>query len=302
MVAGVAILSFSAIFVRLADASPVTVAFFRAAYALPVLFALRAVMRTSQVRTRTQRLLAFAAGIAFAGDLAAWHIAIDLIGAGLATVVGSVHVVTTMLAGWAILSQRPTRLAVLATPVVLIGVVLIAGVGSANAQGEDPVLGVFFGVLTAILYTTYILLLRQSGTLGAAPVESLFDATAGTAFGALLMAPLDPGFSLVPSWPSHGWLILLALGAQVTGWLLINYTLPHIEAWETSLLLVLQPAGTILWAYLIFGEVFSLSQWAGLVMVIAGVTGVTLARARSSSAGGVPSAGPVAAADTSAET
>ncbi|MFC2153788.1 EamA family transporter, partial [Actinomycetota bacterium] len=138
MIAGVAIISFSAIFVRLADVSPVTAAFFRTAYALPVLFALRMVMPTSQVRTRTQRLLAFGAGLAFAGDLVAWHIAIELIGAGLSTVVGSIHVVTTMLAGWVVLSQRPTRLAVLATPVVLIGVVLIAGVGSGDAQGEDP--------------------------------------------------------------------------------------------------------------------------------------------------------------------
>ncbi len=302
MIAGVAIISFSAIFVRLADVSPVTAAFFRVAYALPVLFALRAVMRTSRVRTRKQRLLAFGAGIAFAGDLVAWHIAIELIGAGLATVVGSVHVVTTMLAGWILLSQKPTRLAILATPVVMIGVALIAGVGSADARGEDPVLGVVFGALTAVLYTTYILLLRQAGTVGAAPVESLFDASVGAAVGALLLAPLDSGFSLVPTWPAHGWLILLALGAQVTGWLLINYTLPHIEAWEASLLLVLQPGGTILWAYLIFGEVFSISQWLGLLMVIVGVTTVTLARARSNRpVRGVQSAGPAAAVDVSAE-
>jgi drug/metabolite transporter (DMT)-like permease len=226
--------------------------------------------------------------LAFAADLAAWHVAIELIGAGLATVVGSVHVVTTMVAGWVLLRQRPTSLAVLATPVVLMGIVFISGFGSADAQGEDPVLGVVFGVLTAVLYTSYVLLLRGAGTAGASPVESLLEATAGATVGSLLLAPLDGGFSLVPSWPSHGWLVLLALGAQVIGWLLINYTLPLIEAWETSLLLVLQPAGTILWAYLIFREVFSISQWAGLFMVIVGVTVVTVARARQTQRPGTP--------------
>ena len=281
MVLGVAIISFSAILVRLSEASPITVAFFRAAYALPALWLLGRAMQRSTSRTRAQRLLAFGAGFAFAGDLAAWHVAIELIGAGLATVVGSVHVITTMVAGWLLLKQRPTSLAVMATPVVMIGVVLISGFGSPDAQGEDPVLGVIFGVLTAVLYTTYVLLLRGAGTAGASPVESLFEATAGATVGALLLAPLDGGFSLLPSWPSHGWLVLLALGAQVVGWLLINATLPLIEAWETSMLLVLQPAGTILWAYLIFAEVFSISQWAGLVLVIGGVTVVTLSRARS---------------------
>lgn len=281
MVLGVAIISFSAILVRLSEASPITVAFFRTAYALPVLWLLGKTMRRSGNRTRAQRLLAFGAGFAFAADLAAWHVAIELIGAGLATVVGSVHVVTTMAAGWLLLRQRPTSLAMLATPVVIVGVVLISGFGSADAQGDDPVLGVVFGVLTAVLYTTYVLLLRGAGTAGSSPVESLLEATAGATVGALLLAPLDGAFTLVPSWPSHGWLVLLALGAQVVGWLLINATLPLIEAWETSMLLVLQPAGTILWAYLIFSEVFSISQWAGLVMVIAGVTAVTVARARS---------------------
>jgi drug/metabolite transporter (DMT)-like permease len=287
---GVAIISFSAILVRLSDESPITVAFFRTAYALPVLFVLTFAMRRSGKRTATQRWFAFGAGFAFAADLAAWHVAIELIGAGLATVVGSVHVVTTMGAGWLLLRQRPTSLALLATPVVLVGVVLISGFGSADAQGENPVLGVVFGVLTAVLYTTYVLLLRGAGTAGASPVESLLEATAGAAVGSLLLAPIDGGFSLVPSWPSHGWLLLLALGAQVAGWLLINYTLPLIEAWETSLLLVLQPAGTILWAYLIFREIFSISQWAGLVMVIAGVTVVTVARARDTRSRVSPSA------------
>ena len=31
---------------------------------------------------------------------------------------------------------------------------------------------------------------------------------------------------LVPSWPSHGWLALLALTSQVVGWLLISVSLP----------------------------------------------------------------------------
>lgn len=276
---GVAIISFTAILVKLSDASPLTVAFFRTAYALPILYLLRRVIPAGDTPTRRRRLIAIGAGVAFAADLAAWHVAIELIGAGLATVVGSVHVVTTMGAGWLLLKQRPTSLALLATPVVMIGVVLISGYGSTDARGEDPVLGVAFGLLTAVLYTTYVLLMRHSGTSGVSPVESLFDATLGAVVGSLLLAPLDGGFSIQPTWPAHGWLLLLALGAQVVGWLLITYSLPLLEAWEVSMLLVAQPAGTVLWAFLIFSEAFSVSQWAGLVTVIVGVSAVVLSRA-----------------------
>ena len=72
MVLGVAIISFSAIFVRLSEASPITVAFFRTAYAVPALWLLSRAMRRSSMRTRSQRLMAFGAGFAFAGDLAAF--------------------------------------------------------------------------------------------------------------------------------------------------------------------------------------------------------------------------------------
>jgi len=299
MVVGVAIISFSAISVRLSEASPVTVGFFRTAYALPVLFIARTLTSRDLTRTSRQRRLAFGAGFALAADFASWHLAIELIGAGLATVVGSVHVVVTMIAGWFLLSQRPTRLALASIPVVLIGVVLISGFGSAGERGEDPVLGVIFGMLTAILYTTFLLLLRQSSMSGGTPIEPLLEATAGATVGALLLAPIDPGFSLVPTWPSHGWLLTLALGAQVAGWLIITYVLPQLEAWETSLLLVLQPAGTILWAYLIFAEVFSASQWLGLVLVVFGVTTVTISRALNPGPGSLESIGPPTRPDSS---
>ena len=66
--------------------------------------------------------------------------------------------------------------------------------------------------------------------------------------------------------------------AQVLGWLLITYALPRMEAWQTSVILVLQPAGTVLWALLILGEMFSALQWIGLVLVISGVAAAALSR------------------------
>ena len=73
------------------------------------------------------------------------------------------------------------------------------------------------------------------------------------------------------SWPAHGWLIALALGSQVAGWLLIGYALPRLPAVETSILLLLQPMATVLWALLLFGEDLSVVQWLGVALVLTGV-------------------------------
>ena len=51
---------------------------------------------------------------------------------------------------------------------------------------------------------------------------------------------------LVPAWPAHGWLLVLAITSQVVGWLLISSSLPRLPAAHTSLLLTIQPIGSVL--------------------------------------------------------
>ena len=82
--AGVLGISFSAVFVRLAGVSPVTAAFYRAAYAVPVLLMLWLRIRRNDSRSPGVRGIAVVAGVFLGLDLGFWHASIDLIGVGLA--------------------------------------------------------------------------------------------------------------------------------------------------------------------------------------------------------------------------
>ena len=270
--AGVVAISFSAIFVRLAGVSPDTAAFFRCAYAIPPLFLVWLAFRRKDTRSAKERRLAYAAGLFLAVDFAFWHRAIGDIGAGLGTVLGNVQVVFVGFAAWALFRERPTKLAFLLVPVVFAGVVLMSGLGGEAAFGKNPGAGVIFGILTSLMYTGFLLLLRASNRRLVPPAGPLLDATIGGAIGTLgIGLVFDSEFTLAPSWPEHGWLIALALTAQVIGWLLISAALPRLPALETSVLLLVQPMSTVLWAYLIFGERLSGVQWAGVVLVLGGV-------------------------------
>ena len=92
----------------------------------------------------------------------------------------------------------------------------------------------------------------------------------------ILIGVFEPSFQLTPTWPAHGWLLALALGSQVIGWLLIAIALPRLAALETSVLLLLQPALTVLWANLIFSEHLSNLQWVGVLLVLGGVAVVSM--------------------------
>lgn len=270
--AGIVSISFSAIFVRLANVSPDTASFFRAAYALPALAIAYLAFRKRDQRTPRERWLAFSAGLFLALDFAFWHRAIVDIGAGLATVIGNTQVVFVGVFAWLFLRERPTRLAFALIPVVFAGVVLISGLGGDDAFGKDPLAGVWFGILTALMYTAFLVLLRRSNRGLSPPGGPLFDATAGAFLGVAILAPVfDRHFSIVPEWPSHGWLIALALVAQVMGWLFISSALPRLPSLETSVMLLLQPMLTVLWAYLLFDEVLSLVQWLGVALVLGGI-------------------------------
>ncbi|GAG45970.1 unnamed protein product, partial [marine sediment metagenome] len=201
---GVLSISFSAIFVRLADVSPSTAAFFRAGYAIPVLFLIWRLGRGQDYRSTRDRQVAFASGLFLAMDLALWHQSISLIGAGLATVLVNIQVVFVGLAAWAVYRERPTGLALFTIPIIFGGVALMSGLGRPDAYGDDPLRGVIFGIFSGVAYALFLLVFRASNRGLAPSAGPLLDATVGVAVGSLIAGLVDPGFDLGLSWPAHG--------------------------------------------------------------------------------------------------
>jgi len=272
----------SAVLVSLADVPPTTAAFFRCAYALPPLALLAWLERRRYgPRAPGQSRLAWFAGVFFAADLILWHHAISQVGAGLATVLGNTQVVVVPLAAWLFLGERPSARVAVSVPVVLTGVVLISGVIGSGAYGNDPLLGVLFGVATGLAYGGFILVQRGANADHRRPAGPLFDATLSTAVICLIVGLPLGELELVPTWPSHGWLLLLALGIQVCGWLLISISLPRLPAALTSVVLTIQPVASVLLGIWILSEAPSGLQLLGVAFIIGGLLLATL-RVRSS--------------------
>ena len=101
------------------------------------------------------------------------------------------------------------------------------------------------------------------------PGGPLFDATATAAVFCIAAGLVIGDAHLVPAWPGAGWLITLALTSQVLGWLLIATSLPRLPAAMTSVLLTIQPVGSVMLAALIFSESPSPLQLVGVVVVLA---------------------------------
>ena len=275
---GVLSISFSAIFVRLAAASPVTATFYRGACAVPVLLVLWMAQKPRDRRGRRERWLAVLSGLLLALDLNLWHESIALLGAGLGTVIANVQVVFVAAAAWLLYGERPTPRRIVTIVAVLGGVVLTSGLARDDAYGAHPVAGAIIGVVAGAVYAAFLMVYRDANRTAGPRSGPLLDSTLGMVVGALACAAFDPHFTFMPGLAAASWLVLLAIGSQVIGWLLIGTALPKLPVVETSVLLLGQPVFTVIWGVLLFDERLSVLQWTGSAIVLAGVAVLSIQR------------------------
>ena len=176
---------------------------------------------------------------------------------------GNLQVAFVPVVAWLVLKERPAGRVLATLPLVLAGVVLVSGALEHGAYGADPAQGVAFGVATGLTYAGFILILRSGSGDLRRPAGPLFDATAVATVVAIAAGAIVGDADLVPTWPAHAWLVILALTSQVIGWLLISASLPRLPAALASLLLTLQPLGSLLLGALLFAEAPTALQLAG---------------------------------------
>ena len=277
---GALCIAWSGPLVRLADVPPATAATLRCLLALPLLalLARREDRRLGPLPVRTRQVGALA-GVFFAVDLVLWHHVIAAVGAGLATVLGNLQVLVVAAVAWWLLGERPTHRLLASIPVLLLGVALVSGALGGATYGRDPRLGVLLGLATSVAYALFLLVLRQgSSDLRRLAGPLLWATVSATASAALLGLAL--GELVLPSWTALGWLAVLALTAQVLGWMLISSSLPRLPAAVTSVLLLAQPVGALVIAAVVLSETPTPVQYAGTALILAGVLAATATRPR----------------------
>lgn len=297
---GAMAIAFSGVLYRFSDTSPETASFYRCFWGLPILFLAAYIERNTGPRGRMDRrsvAIAAFAGVLFAGDLIFWHHTINLVGAGLATVLGNLQVVVVAVFAWLLFGERPSARTLAALPIILAGVAFIAGLfGGLGGQtyGSNPQLGVVLGFLTALSYGGYLLTIRRiSGRRTAGPVAI---STTSTAIVALVVGLALGTMDLTPGWESMIWLILLGISAQAIGYLCISISLPRLPAVVTSIILLAQPVVAVGLAMVILGETPSLGQLFGVFCVIGGIALATVPltklRRRPANPASAPAVGP----------
>jgi len=272
MLVGTIIISFSAVFVKLAHVGPTTSAFYRVFFGAIFLLAVALVKRQSLWQGRTPFLLALVAGLLFSGDLVSWHKSILYIGPGLSTILANFQVFFLAAIGVIVFKERITWRIAVSIPLAVTGLFLLVGVDWGDLDPQYKT-GVWLGLLCAVIYTVYLLVLRKSQmrSVRLLPTANLAIISVVTA---VVLGPagyLQGESFRIPDAQTAWSLVALGVLCQAVGWIVISRAVIKIEASRVGLLLLLQPTLTFVWDILLFDRPTAPDEILGALLAVVAI-------------------------------
>jgi drug/metabolite transporter (DMT)-like permease len=269
---GATMISFSAVWVKLAHVPPTVSAFYRVFFGGVFLLALLVLRRKKWWQGGRSLRLSLTTGLFFALDLYCWHRSIVHVGPGLATILGNFEVFLVPAAGLVLYGERLSLRFVLSVPLAVAGLFMIVGIRW-ERMNPDYRIGIYYGLVTAVFYTGFLIVLRRLQSQASRPsaMLSLMVVSLSTAlFLSVDMLLAGQSFA-IPDLQSGLSLAALGLISQTVGWLLITHSLPRIPAAVAGLILLLQPALAFVWDVLFFHRETTVLAWAGVALALSAI-------------------------------
>lgn len=269
---GAILISFSGVYVKLANVSPMMAGFYRTFFG-GLMIVLILLLRRKPERNRSARPgLGLLAGLLFAFDLVLWHTSIHFIGPGLATILANFQVFLLAIYGVAVLGERPGWRLGISIVLAMSGLYLLAGVDW-RQLGQTYRLGVLLGLVAAVCYAAYLLVLRRMQSAAGAPSPLANLAVISMVSAGLLAAAAGPRGDSFAIPDAHSWMALLAYAffSQVCGWWLITKGLPRVRTSLSGLLLLLQPSLSFVWDLLFFDPRVTAASICGAAVALTAI-------------------------------
>ena len=218
-------------------------------------------------------LLGIAAGFFLALHFAAWISSLAYTSVASSVALVATNPIWIAMVSWLIFREKLGGWLALGIAAAVAGSALIflsdanlvTGSGSSN-----PLLGNGLAVVGSLTVCGYLLIgrrLRKTMSL-----LSYIWLVYSSAAIALMIAAIAAGATLT-GFSAKAWACLcaLALGPQLFGHSAFNWALKHVSATFIALVILGEPIGSALLAWLIFGERFAPLQLAGFSMLLAGI-------------------------------
>ena len=272
LLAGAVLISFSPVFVKIAHVGPTMSGVYRNLFGGLALMIVIIINKDNLWRGYKQFMWAGLCGLVFAVDLTAWHKSVHYIGPGLSTILGNFQAFILAGFGLLVLKEKLSIRFIISIPLAMIGLVMIFGLQWDQLDLQYKI-GVILGLVTAVSYAAFTLILRHSRT-GNNPLSAtvnLFIISIVTAIFMSIFSLLQAESFTIPD--KQSWLSLLGYGilCHAAGWILISRALPNIKISLVGLILLLQPTLAFVWDILFFKRPTTGIEYMGAMIALTAI-------------------------------
>ena len=267
--AGVLALSFSAMFVRWADAPGPITALYRMFFSIFLLLPFFIQRTNANPATRSKVIIfPLLAGVFTALDLALWNTSLSYTTAANATLLGNTAPLWVALGTWLIFKKTLTLTFWRGLAITLFGAALILGTDFIlhPRLGLGDVMAIFTGFFYGIYY-----LFTEKSRLYFGSISHVFFVGIGASITLFIInvAIQNP----LTGYNSRTWGVFFttALVSQLIGYMALAYALGHLPASVVAPTMVLQPVATAILAIPLLNEIPNGWQVIGGVIALTGI-------------------------------
>jgi len=207
-------------------------------------------------------------GVAYAGTALGFFVALQHLSAGLVSILFYIHPLITIVCASLLWRERIGKTVIYSALLAMAGVALVSQDGGVALA--TSLVGLAWVMLSATSYSAFTLI----GQRTTAKQEALVVTTYSITYCALFLVALNPPLYMFDgSLSAEMWLIgiFVAIVSSVTAILLYIVGIKAIGAAKAAVASVLEPLSGLLIASVLLGERLSVSQWLGVVIIVAAV-------------------------------
>lgn len=281
LICGICAISISALMVKEVSIGPTVSAFWRMFYAALLIYLVYILESRGKLSKGWKNSAwlwpAFLAGFFLAIDMVIWHKTIIYIGAGPATFLGNSQILFVTLFGAFVFKEKIGWLFPIIMPIVLYGLYLLIPSFNISVVRSSAYM---MGLAVGATYGGYLICLRYAKKASKEEYPEVLSLSFIMLVTSLGIATWGIGVERVKiisgNLHDHITMLVIALISNTLGWILIKSNITRIPAHQGSLLLLMQPVLTTIWAGLFFAEAITIAQLIGGVLVIGGIAAYQL--------------------------
>lgn len=262
----VVFLATGGIFVKYSALSPINTGFYRVLFSLPILYPLA--YKNLKRLKRKDIIILFLAGVFLAGDISLWNLSFSYTSVANANLLTNLTPFTVIPVSFFVFKEKIPRFFFAGAIITLLGVFILIG-GKINPNTHNY-FGDFLAFCASFFYAGFLLIsYRLRDRIESSVI--MFVSGFGSVTALFISSALIEGFQ-VPNGINELWPLLgLTLCLQVIGHNLLAHCQGKINVNLSSIICLSQPAIASVYSFLLFSEIISPKEIAGIIIVVAGV-------------------------------